>query len=289
MLIDAHTHLQPHGQRPPVTRALLERYVARARANGLDGLVITEHLFRFHEAYTLLAGWWEDDPNPQLAAAAQAYWQDHVNLRLTDYVALIEAAKSDGLPVYLGLEMDWIPGRVDTLRTLLAPYAWDLVLGSIHWIGAFGFDEEANLPEWDRRSVDDVYAEYGRMLGDLAASGLADVLAHPDVPKVFGHLPHDRAPLHAQIVAAAVRGGCALEINTNGLRKTLHELYPAQDILIAARRAGVPVTLASDAHTPDRLGQAFDAAIAAARAAGYTGYTRFTRRRRRFEEFDAAG
>lgn len=285
MLVDAHVHLQPHGERPPVDRARIARYVETALANGLDGVVFTEHLFRFVEAFDLLAGWWNADPDPRLRAVTRAYWEDHVNLRLAEYVALVEEAKSDGLPVFLGMEMDWIPGRADDLRRLLAPYAWDLVLGSVHWIGAFGYDLEAERAEWERLDVDELFAAYGQLLGDLADSGLADVLAHPDVPKLWGYRPASFAPLHAQIVAAAQRNGLALEINTNGLRKPVAELYPAPDILKSARAAGIPVTLASDAHTPERLGQAFDRAVAAARDAGYSGYTRFVRRQRVFEEF----
>ena len=285
MLVDAHVHLQPHGEQPRVDRERIQLYVETALANGLDGVVFTEHLFRFHEAYDLLQGWWDAEANAHLAKAAAAYWRDHVNLSLSNYVALIERAKSEGLPVFLGMEMDWIPGKAGVLRGILAPYAWDLVLGSVHWAGAFGFDEEENLDEWDRRDVDSVFAEYGRMIGELADSGLADVLAHPDVPKIFGHKPTSFRPLHDEIVAAAVRGGCALEINTNGLRKPIAELYPSATLLRAANRAGIPVTLASDAHVPERLGQAFDLAVTAARDAGYTGYTRFQRRKRHFEPF----
>src|SRR5207249_4124028 len=103
MRIDAHTHLQPHGEAPVVDRARIERYVERAGRNGVDVVAFTEHLFRFREAYELLYGWWDADPNPALAAATRAYWQDHVNLSLAEYVRLIEEAKADGLPVRLGL------------------------------------------------------------------------------------------------------------------------------------------------------------------------------------------
>jgi len=279
MLVDAHIHLQPHGERPVVDRARIERYVDHARANGVDRIVFTEHLFRFQEAYDLLAGWWDADPNPALVAATCAYWQDHVNLSFPAYVRLIEEAKADGLPVRLGLEMDWIPGRAADLRRLIAPYDWDLILGSVHWLGAFGFDDEANLSEWNNRDVAAVWEEYGRAIEDLAAAGLADVLAHPDVVKVFGHRPPDPSALHRRIVAAAARHGLALELNTNGLRKPAAEIYPHPDVLHAARAAGIPITLASDAHLPERIGAWFAEAVTLARAAGYECYTTFDRRR----------
>jgi histidinol-phosphatase (PHP family) len=285
VLFDAHTHLQPHGEQPPVDRARIALYVETALANGLDGLVITEHLFRFREAYDLLAGWWDADPNPRLAAVTATYWRDHVNLSLPAYVALIEAAKTEGLPVRLGLELDYIPGRADDLRALLAPYAWDMVLGSVHWLGAFGIDDDPFLDEWAQRDVDAVHAEYGDLLEQLAASGLADVLAHSDLPKIWGFKAGDPALLEGRIVAAAQSAGMAIELNTNGWNKPVGEQYPSVTVLRSARTAGVPITLASDAHRPHRLGEGFQRAIALAQAAGHDGYVRFERRQRLHEPF----
>ncbi|MBI2761026.1 MAG: hypothetical protein HYX51_06330 [Chloroflexi bacterium] len=278
MRIDSHVHLQPHGEQPVVDRARIELYAEHARQNGVDVVVFTEHLFRFREAYDLLEGWWDTDPNPLLAAATKAYWLDHVNLSLAEYVRLIEEAKADGLPVRLGMELDWIPGRADDLRRLLAPYDWDCLLGSVHWLGAFLIDDEAGIPEWQRRNVAAVWDEYGQLMEDLADARLVDVLAHPDVVKVFGFRPADEAPLHARLTAAAARNGLALEINTNGLRKPAGEMYPHPAMLHAARQAGVPVTLASDAHMPERLGAWFDDALALAREAGYENVVAFERR-----------
>lgn len=275
MRIDCHVHVQPHGESPPVDRAAIERYVACARAAGVDVVVFTEHVFRFHEAYALLEGWWDADPSPQLAAITQGYWQDHVNLSLPAYVRLIEAAKADGLPVRLGLELDWIPGRADALRRILAPYAWDVVLGSVHWVGAMPIDEDAGLPEWRRRGVERVWAEYTQCIEDLCDARLTDVIAHPDLAKVYGYRPADEAAYGARIVAAAARTGTALEINTKGLRNPVGEVYPHPTLLRAAHAADVPITLASDAHVPERVGMWFDQGVALARAAGYDSYRSF--------------
>ena len=279
MIVDAHVHLQPHGEAPTVDRALIESYVAQAGRNGVDVVVFTEHLFRFKEAFALLDGWWDADPNPSLAVIAKQYWLDHVNLSLPEYVSLIEEAKSDGLPVRLGLEMDWIPGHADDLRSLLKPYAWDCVLGSVHFLGAFGIDVEEYDFVWQERDLDGIWEEYTQFIEDLADARLADTLAHPDVIKVWGFRPPDESHFHTRLVEAAKRNGLALEVNTNGWRKPVAEMYPDARILRLAREAGVPITLGSDAHTADRLGQRFDEAAANARAAGYKDYVAFEARR----------
>ena len=283
MLVDAHVHLQPHGEKPPVDRARIELYVEHARRNGVDIIVFTEHLFRFTEAFDLLYGWWDADPNPAFAAITAAYWRDHANISLPEYVRLIEEAKSDGLPVRLGLELDWIPGRAEDLRRLLAPYAWDCVLGSVHYLGAFGIDMSEFEAEWRRRDFDAVWSEYAQFVEDLAGAGLCDVLAHPDVAKVWGFMPPDVAPYHRRLVEAARANGLALEINTNGLRKPVGAIYPDPEMLRLAREAGVPVTLASDAHYPERVGNWFEDAAALARAAGYEESAAFEGRNPRAE------
>ena len=282
MYADSHVHIQPHGERPQISRARVDAYVESARANGVELLAFTEHLFRFTEARDTMLGWWDEGADPTLAAHVERYVDDEISGSVADYVRVIEEAKADGLPVLLGLEMDWVPGREEELRRFLAPYDWDIILGSVHWIGPWGFDSssEADQAEWARRDIDDVHAGYAELLRDLAASGLADVLAHPDLPKLFGHRPSSWTPLHDAIIEAARGGNCAVEINTNGWNKPVAEAYPAPPVLERASALGLPVTLASDAHRPEHVGRDFDRAVALARDAGYESYLSFQSRRR---------
>lgn len=279
-MIDCHTHLQPHGEAPPITVERIERYVEVARERGIEKLCVTEHLFRFQEAYGALDGWWDDDPDPHLASLAQRYWRDHVSGSVADYVRVVERAKAAGLPVLLGLEMDWIHGRADALRAFLAPYDWDIVLGSVHYIGAWGFDCPEFIDEWAKRDVAAVWGDYAALVRELAESGLADVIAHPDVPKIFGHRPADETPLHRAVVEGASAHGVAVELNSNGIRYT-GEAYPALPLLERARAAALPITFGSDAHRPERVGADFEALAAWARRAGYEEASWFESRQRR--------
>jgi histidinol-phosphatase (PHP family) len=283
MYVDSHVHLQPHGEAPPMTLERIELYVEHARANGVEQIALTEHLFRFREAFELLHGWWQvDGDDPALIAAAEAYWRDHVSGTMSDYVRTVEQAKAAGLPVTLGIELDWIPDRADDLRRLLEPYDWDVVLGSVHWIGAWSFDslsEALFVSEWQRRNVDDVFDQYAALLGDLASSRLADVLAHPDLPKLAGHRPTSFTPLHSAMVHSAQDGSCAIELNANGYNKPCAEPYPAASALQEANAAGLSITLASDAHRPELVGQRFDDLAAYAQRAGYTSFVSFEQRR----------
>jgi histidinol-phosphatase (PHP family) len=262
----------------------ISRYVASGREHNVTAIAITEHLFRFREAFDLLHGWWEiDGEDPVLIKATAAYWSDHVSTTMAGYVQVVEAAKAQGLPVLLGIELDWIPGRAEDLARLIAPYDWDIILGSVHWIGAWGFDNTSDdifWPEWRNREMDEVCDQYAAMLGELAASGLADVLAHPDLPKLAGHRPATFTPLHTAIVESARRGNCAVELNGNGRNKACAEPYPAPPVLEQARRAGLPITLASDAHRPEQVGWRFDELAAYAVNAGHDSFVSFDARRR---------
>jgi histidinol-phosphatase (PHP family) len=146
------------------------------------------------------------------------------------------------------------------------------LLGSVHWIDGLAVDSSPNAGVWAEWPVEEVWRRYFEALAELAASGHVDVLAHPDLPKIFGRRPEriEYPPL----------AGVALEISTNGRYKPVGELYPDLELLHAA---GLPVTLASDAHVPENVGRDFELALELARAAGYETVTVFEGRTARQE------
>ena len=292
MYVDSHVHLQPHGAKPPPAMDLerIKLFVEAAQANDVEKIAITEHVFRFREAYGSLSGWLQDDAQPELSAVVHTYLKDQISANLVDYVRAVEEAKSHGLPVLLGLELDWIPGREAELRALVEPYDWDVILGSVHWIGPWSIDSGSaiDLAEWERRDVDAVFETYVGMLRDAAATGLFDVLAHPDLPKLHGHRPSRPGLIHAALVEAAEAGPCAIELNSNGYNKPVAEAYPAEPVIAGAYKAGLPITLASDAHTPDRVGERFDDLALLAANAGYETFAWFESRKQRTAELASA-
>jgi histidinol-phosphatase (PHP family) len=72
----------------------------------------------------------------------------------------------------------------------------------------------------------------------------------------------------------------AVEISSQGLLRAVKEIYPAPEFLRLFNRASVPITLGSDAHTPDESAFGYTDIIAEARRAGYADYLRFDGRRR---------
>ncbi|MGE5553009.1 MAG: histidinol-phosphatase [Betaproteobacteria bacterium] len=264
-LADYHFHLE----RGPYTRQWMERFLAAGRARGVTEFGVTEHGHRFVEG---------------LAVLDNAWVRSHRLLHLAEYVEFVQRMMDEGLPLRLGLEMDYLPGKEKEIRDLLAQASFDFVIGSVHWLDGWGFDfvgEEACLAEWMRRDRRRVFARYFEILAGAAESRLFEVLGHADLIKIMGLYPeepwHDLAEPALQAIAAA---GVAVEVNTAGLRKPVGEIYPGEWLLRRLHELGVPVTTGSDAHEPEDCGRDFNRAAELLRSCGYREYLVFRGRRR---------
>ncbi len=262
-MLDYHLHLWPHSQSDAQTTVdQVAAYCERAVAQGVTEIAVTEHLFRFTQAKDRLGGFWDDLPGDELRPGMAAYWVHHARVDLDDYVEVVQAVKAAGLPVVLGLEVDYYQDRMDDVADLLAGYPFDVLLGSVHWLGTWRFDVLSDpqvLAEWDHRDVDVVWDEYTRAMEELGASGVCDVFAHPDLVKIAGHVPAVPDEFYDRITEAAVSSGMAAEVSSAGWRKPVGQEYPAPPLLRRFVEQGVPLTTASDAHTlPDVAERADD-------------------------------
>ena len=192
---------------------------------------------------------------------------------LDDYVAMVHLAqkKIPQLPIKLGLEVDYIPGHEDWIRTMAERFEWDYFIGSVHYIsGKWDFDNPKRLAEWENRGVFEVWTDYFTRLTEAAASGLFEIIGHADLPKKFGHKPsEDCTELYRTFLTACADTGTCIELNTAGLRKDCAEIYPSLDFLKLAQSTGVQITFGSDAHALEELGLNLPEATALAREAGF--------------------
>jgi histidinol-phosphatase (PHP family) len=127
--------------------------------------------------------------------------------------------------------------------------------------------------------VDDVWAEYFERLTAAAASGLFQIIGHPDLPKKFGHHPkRDCTEIFEGFLTACKSTDTCIELNTAGLRKDCAEIYPSLDFLKLARAADIQITFGTDAHAPHEVGMNLDDAVELASEAGYHECCRFVGR-----------
>jgi histidinol-phosphatase (PHP family) len=270
VIADYHMHLRADsdGEDEPLDHRLeaVEPYVESARAAGIDEIGFTEHAYYFRQTHPL----WDVPSQTERCV-----------YDIDPYVEAVVEAKRRGFPVKLGLEVDYVRGREEEMRALLAPYPWDYLLGSVHFVERLGVDSAPRLI--DALGVDAAWRRYFGELVAAAESGLFDSLSHPDLVKIFGDRP-DRAleeELQAEAVDAIAAAGVAVEVSTAGLRKPVGELYPDRHFLELCRARAVPVTMASDAHGPRLVGRDFDRARELLGAVGYDTITLFEERRPR--------
>ena len=248
MIVDYHLHLRDPDERIAHRVDAVEPFVETAARRGVDEIGFTEHDYYFRQTRAL----WD-----------RPYELERCVYDLDAYVEAVLEAKRRGLPVKLGLEVDHVGDRQDELAAALGQ----------EQIEQDQIDSEPDGGVWAELSVDEVWRRYFSALAELAGSGHVDVLAHPDLPKIFGRRPEGTVEYPAL-------NGVALEISTNGRYKPVGELYPDPAFLEAAK---APITLASDAHVPANVGRDLDQAVELARAAGYETVTVFEGRRARQE------
>jgi histidinol-phosphatase (PHP family) len=194
--------------------------------------------------------------------------------QLDEYVEKVRRAQKDfpQLAIRLSLEVDYLPGHEDWIRELAARHPWDYLIGSVHYVSdSWAIDNPHKLSEWKNRDAFEVWSAYFERLTMAAETGFFEIIGHADLPKKFGHRPtRDCTPLYEAFLNAAKTRGCAIELNTAGLRKDCREIYPSREILHLAFQKDVPITFGSDAHAPEEVGMNFAEAVQLARDAGYS-------------------
>lgn len=250
-------------------------FLHTAERKGIAEIGFTEHAYNFVEAAPLLA-------RPEYVAGRSRGY------RIDDYVDLILRAQKAGLPIKLGIEMDYIPETESDIALFLAEYPWDYVIGAVHWIDEWVFDIDPDT--WKGRDVTSAYEAYFERAEAAIASGLFDIFAHPDIIRIFGFkMPEDHelrlAGMLQSLAECAAKHGVCLEVSSAGLRKPLGEIYPHRSLLEAAVRLGVPISLASDAHEPHEVGYEFPRLVNYARSAGCQTFTVFEKRKARQQPF----
>ncbi|MHB1016830.1 MAG: histidinol-phosphatase HisJ family protein [Coriobacteriia bacterium] len=254
-MIDCHVHTWRcrHATGTPA------EYVRAAAERGISVLTFTEHLPLAPSLANRIAG-------------AVGYAMPEVEL--PEYIAEVAAAAvlgaSLGVEILCGIEVDAVPIARPYAREMLDAHSFDVVLGSVHFIDDWAFDDPARRDGYDSWSPDELWERYFADVLDAARAGVVDVMAHVDLVKKFGVWPEgDTGELYHRTAQALAAAGVAVEVNTAGLRKPCQEIYPGTELLRELRKAGVPVTVGSDAHSPDEVGAGAAEARAALRDAGY--------------------
>jgi histidinol-phosphatase (PHP family) len=281
MLTDYHLHLRPDElDATPAeyfTQANVRRYRDAADERGISELGVSEHIYRFAQALDV----WQ-----------HPLWREFAHDDIDEYCQFVR----EQTDLRLGIEADFIPGAEDRIANVLEARDFDYVVGSVHFLADHALDMDDYSVWGSGRSAEEIWRAYFLALGEAARSGLFDILAHPDLVKIWGPT-HPERPLpegdlrryYELAIDGIAESGVAIEVSTAGLRKRARELYPALALLAMCVEAGAPVALSSDAHRPEDVGVDYDRALELLESAGVSELCVFERRERRLEPIILVG
>jgi histidinol-phosphatase (PHP family) len=273
VLTDLHVHLRRDEPNTPASEAFttgnVDRYRAVAEERGIAELGVSEHIYRFRQALDV----WQ-----------HSFWRAEAKDDLDEYVGFLR----DYTDLRVGIEADFVVGKEDRLANLLDQTELDYVVGSVHFLGDQAVDHDGyDIWETNAHRPEEVWRRYFDTLGEAAATGLFDILAHPDLVKVWGpERPRpdgDLRRFYDRAMEGIAETRPAIEVSTAGLRKPVGELYPATAFLEMCLEAGCPIALSSDAHEPAHVGYGYERALEVLDSLGVRELAVFERRERRLE------
>ncbi|AQU80752.1 MULTISPECIES: histidinol phosphate phosphatase domain-containing protein [Planococcus] len=240
----------------------LDLYLEKAKQLGLKKVGIVDHLYRFKETRSYFEKNMILDPIHPIGRA-QSAWLNHVMTEnMVDFVEAIEKEKEkwrlQGIELKLGIEADYFEGCETELTELLGEYAWDFVIGSVHFVDGWGFDNPQTADVFLKYDLKELYNRFYIIVENAIRSELFDFVAHLDNLKVFNYQVQDisfNQVWHEKIANALVETNTATEVNA-GLyyRYPVKEMCPGPSFLTTLVERGVEFTLSSDSHYPDDLG-----------------------------------
>jgi histidinol-phosphatase (PHP family) len=273
------------------------------RASGATGVALSS--LHTHSRYCDGRGEIREYAEAALAAGLGAYGASgHAPLPFQcDYampLASVDAYRDDvrgvrdeigtRLPVYLGLELDYVPGLGDFYAREFLSRGFDYFVASVHYVGepgaplwAYDESEDAFIREIRSRhhgdarpAVEDYYRRVCLMADEVSQWGVPIIVGHLDRVGLWNRDARYFRPdddwhdvCVDEALRAIARAGCVLEINTSGWSKPLAAPNPGREILARAARLGIPVIVSADAHRPTNVDFRYADGVAVLRQAGY--------------------
>jgi histidinol-phosphatase (PHP family) len=261
MRVDLHNHttLCNHAT------GTMDEYIQEAINKGIDIYGFSEHapMNNFEDGY-------------RLTIDKKSFYENSV-------LELKEKYKNN-IEILLGYEVDYISG--DFILDEIKKSKVDYLIGSVHYINEWGFDNPEFINEYEKRDIDKIWEDYFFAIEQMAKTQYFDIVGHLDLIKVFKFLPKkDIKQLARKALEAIKKSNMVIEINTAGLRKPIKEIYPSKQLLELAFELGIDITFSSDAHAVDQIGFKYNEAVDFAKSIGYTNCTSFRNREKVIYKF----
>ena len=276
MKLDYHMHFE-YGS---YDENWVKGFFDSARTHQLDEIGISEHSHTFPEFKEL---YYHDlILDNSFVGTFQQQWlqKNKFKYTLDDYFNFIQKLRTLGYKVKIGIEVCNFQNQ-DKVREILAPYKFDYIIGSIHFLHGWAYDSSPIKDEWNNHDLKEIYEWYAQEVEKLCASQIYDILGHPFNIRLFKNLPDfDVTPYLIRVAKAMQKANMAVDINTGTYyRYPIQEISPYPDFMKIARDYNLPIITSSDAHQPEHCGNYIDEAITYAKSFGYTTCLQFNQRK----------
>lgn len=223
MLVDYHTHLLGHQDRSGSEEDIRE-FLEEAKNKNIKEIAFTDH---------------------------NRYYKNFEFKRIKKV-----AKEFKNLKVLTGIEMDFTNGKESEIADFLADFDFDVVIGSIHFLDGWMFDHPDYTDQYNNWDIDQLYKYYFEQVNALVKSNLFDIVGHIDLIKLFNYRPQKDILKYVEPTLKLIaENNLVMEINTNGMNKPVKEFYPEKAIFKKAYQLGVKITMSSDAHRAERVGE----------------------------------
>lgn len=186
--------------------------------------------------------------------------KDAFTFKTEDYNRVYEGSHHPDLKIRLGMEFGMLPDNSETLTEDLKRRNFDFVIGSVHFV------ENVDIyypPFWEGKSMDQAEQRYlEEILTCVRAHDGFDVLGHLTYVAKAGSNPTHRPVIYEkyrelvdEIFKTLIAKGKGIEINTSGKDRCGAYLPDVTYLRRFKELGGEIVTVGSDAHKTDRVGQ----------------------------------
>ncbi len=239
---DLHIHIE----RGPYTKEWIDKFVSQAIKMNIDEITLLEHSIRFKDfhhvfkearEYNLYQSKWFEGKEKSAHA-------------LDEFKTLADKIRKESYPIKInfGLEICWFEQHEDYIRNLVSDGFFDYLLGSVHWIDNWTFNQRKY--QWLGKDVNQIYKRYYEMSNTLIESDIFDIIAHPDLVRCHSLYPdYDLTETYKNLCENAKSHNVMIEMNTSkgmGINK---------EFLKTAKESGVSFSTGSDAHRPEDVGR----------------------------------
>ena len=201
---------------------------------------------------------------------------------MRDHILAIKQMQGLSVKIRFGAEIDFVPGKEKKIQALIQSLPLDYTIGSVHFLDKWNFDTDPR--NFEGRNIDELYDKYFTAVRKAINSGLYDIIGHIDLIKKFGHYPSvDPSRWYKKLIRSLKQMNSVVEINTSGLNKPCKEFYPEVNFIKLCFQSNIPVTLGSDAHEANQIGQYFSLAKEVLKKIGYRQVATFDKRIRKME------